>query len=145
MQDQDYTLPFNYPNLLEIEAQEERLREEVAQLKTDAKRTFYAHLNQKSKDPDTYAALVFLLFLGLHHAYLGQYKVFLAEATWQILMWCLLISHWYHYDSIASWAWLGLGVNAVFDGLHLFFSQRIVRWYNYQLARQQHTHLQQSS
>lgn len=135
-------LPHQYPNLLEIERREEALRQAVAQLCTDKKRIFYTHQNTENKDPDTYAALIYVLFLGLHHAYLRQFKACFIEATWQISMWSLIVYHWYQFDSFASWGWLGLMLAALVELNYLAYSQRIVRWYNYQLSQQKLTNLQ---
>lgn len=49
---------------------EEVLRQEIRQLTDEQRKKFYRDLNQKLKDPDTYATLNYLFITGLHHFYL---------------------------------------------------------------------------
>lgn len=48
----------------------ERLRKCVGALPDDKRLAFYKKVEQRLKDPDTYAALNYLFIAGLHHFYL---------------------------------------------------------------------------
>ena len=57
----------------EVDAAEERLRQQAADLSDYQRQAFYQVLKQRLKDPDTYATLNWCFFAGLHHFYLGQW------------------------------------------------------------------------
>lgn len=57
----------------EVDAAEERLRQQAADLPDYQRQAFYQTLKQRLKDPDTYATLNWCFFAGLHHFYLGQW------------------------------------------------------------------------
>lgn len=55
-----------------IEAEEERIREQVRQLPADARAAFHREARRRMRDPDTYAVLNWFFLVGLHHFYLGR-------------------------------------------------------------------------
>ncbi len=57
----------------EVDAHEERLRQQAADLPDYQRQAFYQAVKQQLKDPDTYATLNWCFFAGLHHFYLGQW------------------------------------------------------------------------
>jgi TM2 domain-containing membrane protein YozV len=57
---------------LEIEREENRLRDAVSALPNDIRKRYYERLKGCTKDPDTYATLNWFLVAGLHHFYLGR-------------------------------------------------------------------------
>ena len=57
----------------EIERREETLRKRVRELSGEQRHEFYRLFEQGVRDPDTYAALNYLLIAGLHHFYLGRW------------------------------------------------------------------------
>jgi TM2 domain-containing membrane protein YozV len=59
-------------NALEVEREENRLRDAVSGLPDDARKLYYERLWGRTKDPDTYATLNWFLVAGLHHFYLGK-------------------------------------------------------------------------
>ena len=60
-------------NQIEVDAEEERLRQQAADLSDYQRQAFYQTLKPRLKDPDTYATLNWCFFAGLHHFYLGQW------------------------------------------------------------------------
>jgi hypothetical protein len=52
---------------------EESLRLLVRQLNDEQRKQFYHQFNQRVKDPDTHAALNYMIVAGLHHFYLGRW------------------------------------------------------------------------
>jgi len=61
-------------NKEELHREENQLREQVASLSVNQKRQYYAQELQQIKDPDTYTALSWIFFSGLHHFYLGKWQ-----------------------------------------------------------------------
>jgi TM2 domain-containing membrane protein YozV len=57
---------------VEIEREENRLRDAVSALPDAARKRYYERLRDRTKDPDTYATLNWFLVAGLHHFYLGK-------------------------------------------------------------------------
>lgn len=57
---------------LEVEREENRLRDAVSALPNDLRKGYYERLKGRTKDPDTYATLNWFLVAGLHHFYLGK-------------------------------------------------------------------------
>lgn len=57
---------------LEVEREENRLREAVTALSPDTRKRYYEKLRGRTKDPDTYATLNWFLLAGVHHFYLGK-------------------------------------------------------------------------
>jgi TM2 domain-containing membrane protein YozV len=57
---------------LEVEQEENRLRDAVTTLPDDARKRYYVLLRKRTKDPDTYATLNWFFVAGLHHFYLGK-------------------------------------------------------------------------
>lgn len=56
-----------------VDATEERLRQQAAELIDYQRQAFYQALKGQLKDPDTYATLNWCFFAGAHHFYLGQW------------------------------------------------------------------------
>ena len=57
----------------EVDAEEERLREQVRNLPEQERKAFYDQLKRELRDPDTYAVLNWFFLVGLHHFYLGRW------------------------------------------------------------------------
>lgn len=58
---------------VEVNEEEERIRQRVRQLPDDKRFVFFQRTEQQLKDPDTYATLNYLFVAGLHHFYLGNW------------------------------------------------------------------------
>ena len=113
----------------ELEAKEEQLRQQVRELSQEQRQQFYNEQTKLLKDPDTYATLNWLFLGGIHHFYLKKYVHFAVEAT--VLLICLI-------GLIAGMPmfWIGIIAIAIYELPQLFFSQKIVRQYNYREARE---------
>ena len=57
---------------LEVEKEENRLRDIVTALPPDLRKRYYETMRSRTRDPDTYATLNWFLVAGLHHFYLGK-------------------------------------------------------------------------
>ena len=57
-----------------LRQEEEQLREQITQLNSEQKKSYYALEVAQVKDPDTYAALNWAFLAGLHHFYLGKWQ-----------------------------------------------------------------------
>ena len=113
----------------ELEAKEEQLRQQVRERSQEQRQQFYNEQTKLLKDPDTYATLNWLFLGGIHHFYLKKYVHFAVEAT--VLLICLI-------GLIAGMPmfWIGIIAIAIYELPQLFFSQKIVRQYNYREARE---------
>ncbi|TOO96897.1 hypothetical protein CGH26_27520, partial [Vibrio parahaemolyticus] len=79
------------------------------------------------KDPDTYATWNWFFLGGFHHCYLGKYALFALEMTMLIVSIIgLVLGH--------PSAFLILALLVIYELPQLFFSQKIVRQYNYKLS-----------
>jgi len=117
-----------FEDLKDIEDKEEFLRQAVTHLTEDKRRHYFKELGLCLKDPDTYAALTWSLVGGFHHLYLKKYKHFIVEFMLLLLCIISLINGFY----IAVW---GIVVLAISELPQLFFSQKIVRLYNYRVSK----------
>ena len=59
-------------NMEELKAEENSLRNDVAELHPEDKKLYYQIEQKLIKDPDTYAVLNWFLPAGIHHFYLGK-------------------------------------------------------------------------
>ena len=103
----------------QISLEEDRLRSEVAKLNDSQRAQFYRELSKHIKDPDTYAALNYVFFLGIHHAYLGRWMAFIIHTTFI----AAIIIGFVKGKAFASSLLFFL---VVYDFYELFMSQRIV-------------------
>ena len=111
---------------IEVDQKEEQLRSAMKQLSDEKRAAVYSKLVKECKDPDTYAALNWSLFVGFHHLYLKQY--FRALIDWV----CVFIG------VVLLLADLSLGIVFIlavtlFELYQLFRSQIIVQDYNNEL------------
>ncbi|WP_298445247.1 TM2 domain-containing protein [uncultured Ferrimonas sp.] len=107
----------------ELEQQEEQLRAQVNALSSEQKKAFYQQQGKALKDPDTYAALNWLFLGGVHHFYLGKYRLFFIEI---IILLCSGIAILQGYNEAI---YMILAV-VIYELPQLFFSQKIARQYN---------------
>lgn len=56
-----------------LDQQEDALRSQVTRLEPSQRQYYYDIESQRIKDPDTYAALNYIIVGGLHHFYLGKW------------------------------------------------------------------------
>lgn len=111
----------------QLEQNEELLRRQVNSLPESQKKEFYERQSKKLKDPDTYATLNWVFLGGFHHCYLGKYALFALELTMLIVSIIgLVLGH--------PSAFLILALLVIYELPQLFFSQKIVRQYNYKLS-----------
>ncbi|BDR13214.1 hypothetical protein [Vibrio sp. STUT-A11] len=111
----------------QLEQNEELLRKQVNSLPESQKKEFYERQSKKLKDPDTYATLNWFFLGGFHHCYLGKYALFALELTMLIVSIIgLVLGH--------PSAFLILALLVIYELPQLFFSQKIVRQYNYKLS-----------
>jgi hypothetical protein len=114
----------------QVEAREEQLRQQVNALPDEQRKMFYQEQAKQLKDPDTYASLNYLFLGGIHHFYLGKYKLFALELS---LLFIAIIGF------IMGNNTLGISILVLltlFELPQLFFSQKIVRQYNNHVSRQ---------
>lgn len=115
------------PDEVQLEHDEQQIRRRVSALSPARRKAFYDRQMTLLKDPDTYAALTWLFIGGFHHLYLGRVGLFAAEFLCLSLAVLLLWAG-------AVWAWLILAGLFLYELPQLFFSQRIIRHYNYRQA-----------
>lgn len=114
----------------EVDAAEERLREQVRALSDEARRRFYALANARIRDPDTYAVLNWVL-IGLHHLYLGKG----ARALVTLLAFGFGIALLFGDATLPFGVVLLVGIAAI-ELYELFRAQLIVQEYNNRVMRQ---------
>jgi len=95
---------------------EESIREEVKALTDEQRKEFYKLSAKKLKDPDTYAALNFVFFFGLHNFYIGKW----ISATIAILLTVIGIAFFLVGGFVLIIALF------IFELYELFFSQNII-------------------
>jgi len=108
-----------------LRQEEEQLREQIAQLNSEQKKCYYALEVAQVKDPDTYAALNWAFFAGLHHFYLGKWQRGLLNL---VLMLIGVLFYLSHLPSL-----LGAGVIFlvfIIELPQLFNSQKIIHQFN---------------
>lgn len=113
--------------LEQLEIKEEQFRSQVNSLLETQRKEFYKLQSKKLKDPDSYAALNWFFLGGIHHFYLGKYTLFTIELTLFIIS---LIGLFLDYSSFVYI----LILLSIYELPQLFFSQKIVRQYNYNLS-----------
>lgn len=103
---------------------EEQLRVRVRALSDEQRRAYFAKVEKKLKDPDTYATLNYIFIAGLHHFYLGKWPLGLVN----------IACFWGGVGLlIAGWAEAGVALLigiAVFELYELFRAQIIVQNHN---------------
>lgn len=117
-------------DIKEIEDKEENLRKQISKLSSPYRKNYYRELEGKLKDPDTYAVINWVMYFGgFHNLYLGLYKTFFIEFSIAFICYSLLI--------------LGLEIAIIplicmyiYELPALFFSQKIVRYKNYQISKE---------
>jgi len=112
----------------EVLKKEDLLREEVHNLSIENKKLFYLKIENKIKDPDTYAALNWLFLAGLHHFYLQKWVQGIINLSLFVISIFLLFSEYTYW---------GIGILfAVFivELKDLFQSQSIVFDYNNKMS-----------
>lgn len=129
-----------YPSMRELEREEDDLRTEINKLDEADRKQFFREYNDCVKDPDTYAALNYLLLTGLHHFYLGRYLRGFINLIVMIVGFLLLFNPVTIYVGLAAI----LGV-LIIEIPQLFFSQRIVQLYNNRLTKKMLARYQTSS
>lgn len=67
-------------NKKQVDAEEEAIRHEIRALPDDTRAKVFSEVNEKIRDPDTYATLNYGLIAGFHHFYLGKYWRAVLEA-----------------------------------------------------------------
>lgn len=117
-----------YRPIEEVEEKEESLRCKVQQLEPSQQKVFYQRQSKLLKDPDTYATMNWFCIIGLHHLYLGRYAIFAIELTVFLLALGAILMG-------LGFGFLILLVLFILELPQLFFSQRIIRNYNYQVSR----------
>jgi TM2 domain-containing membrane protein YozV len=125
-----------------IDYEEELIRQSVSKLSENKKKKFYTMMEEKIKDPDTYAVLNWFFMAGLHHLYLNRWlKGSINVALFLIGITLILFGD----DAIVNF-----GVGVLFSlfvvELHeLFRSQVILREYNNSLSKQILNSLEENS
>lgn len=111
-----------------VEMEEDRIRGEVERLGQEQRKLYFQRYARLVKDPDTYAALNWAAFAGLHDFYLGRWIKGLIE-LWAFAIGLLLV-----VGGIPL-GWLLLIGVFLWEGWELMRSQVIVRDYNNRVAR----------
>ena len=108
-----------------LRQEEEQLREQITQLNSEQKKSYYALEVAQVKDPDTYAALNWAFLAGLHHFYLGKWQRGLLNLV------LMLIGVLFYLSQLPPL--LGAGVILlvfIIELPQLFNSQQIIHQYN---------------
>jgi len=108
-----------------LRQEEEQLREQITQLNSEQKKSYYALEVAQVKDPDTYAALNWAFLAGLHHFYLGKWQRGLLNLV------LMLIGALFYLSQLPPL--LGAGVILlvfIIELPQLFNSQQIIHQYN---------------
>ena len=58
-----------------VNEQQEQIRSQVGQLPDEKRKLYYRLLENRIKDPDTYATLNYIFIAGLHHFYIGKWQL----------------------------------------------------------------------
>lgn len=114
-----------FKKVKDIEDEEDLFNNLVNQLEKSDRIEFFREKNEITKDPDTYATINWLFFLGgLHHLYLKEYKTFLIEFFFIFIAIVLFFSELQPLGVL-----LFLLVH-LYEFPNLFASQKIVRMKN---------------
>ena len=108
-----------------LRQEEEQLREQITQLNSEQKKSYYALEVAQVKDPDTYAALNWAFLAGLHHFYLGKWQRGLLNLV------LMLVGVLFYLSQLPPL--LGAGVILlvfIIELPQLFNSQQIIHQYN---------------
>lgn len=111
-----------------LEDKEQKLKQAIHALSDDERKVFYKIQSGNIKDPDTYAALTWLCVGGIHHLYLGRYRLFAVEISFVILA-IMLFIFGFHAAGVSI-----IVLFAVIELPQLFMSQKIVRLRNYEIS-----------
>ncbi|KGJ89047.1 TM2 domain-containing protein [Colwellia psychrerythraea] len=113
-----------------LRREEERLREQGAQLSSEQQKQYYALEVTQVKDPDTYAVLNWVFIAGLHHFYLGKWR----RGFLNLVL--MFLGGFLYFSQLVPWLG-GLMILLVFiiELPQLFNSQQIIHQYNNQLMQ----------
>lgn len=114
-------------NKAEVDAEEERLREDVNRLADAQRKLFYQRVQSQIRDPDTYAVLNWFFIAGLHHFYLKRWGAGMADLT-VFLVGVLLL-----FTGITILGWLLIAAVSLWELWALFRAQVIVQDWNNRL------------
>ncbi len=103
-----------------LDQEEDTLRSAVTRLQPEHRKYYYEHERPKLKDPDTYAALNYIIIGGLHHFYLGKWLFGLLN----------LIGTLVGFLTFGMGGWILIVFVLVIELPQLFRSQRIVKQWN---------------
>jgi TM2 domain-containing membrane protein YozV len=115
-------------NQQDVDKEEEDIRVSLRDYSDQSRKDLYALFNKKLKDPDTYAALNWSLFIGFHHLYLGKYWQAIFEWVLVAIGVFLLLNDFLIGASFII-------VTALFELYQLFRSQVIVQDHNNKMMR----------
>ena len=116
---------------IDVEKEEERLRQEINKLNDSERQVFYSAAKRKVKDPDTYATLNWFFVTGLHHFYLGKWLSGIIDLALFITAVFLMISfHWYFTGIVI------ILIVSIWELWALFRSQIIVQDWNNRIYQQ---------
>jgi TM2 domain-containing membrane protein YozV len=111
-------------NAEEVDNKEESIRLRVSRLADDKRRLYFSRLEKEIKDPDTYAALNWLLLAGLHHFYLRKYQ------RGAINLISFFVGAAFLFSDSPAIGTIIIGLIFIFELYELFFSQSIIKQYN---------------
>ncbi|WP_144394231.1 TM2 domain-containing protein [Pleionea sediminis] len=112
-----------------LENDQDELRKLISQLSDDDRARIYSELKNELKDPDTYAALNFGLFAGLHHFYLGRVGRAISELLIFVLgIWIVVAGN--------LLGWILVAAVTLVEIYELFRAQVVVFQYNNDLIKE---------
>jgi len=106
-----------------LDQQEDALRSQVTRLEPVQRQYYYELESQRIKDPDTYAALNYIILGGLHHFYLGRWLFGLLNL---MAMVCGALT-------FSLGGWVLIAIILLIELPQLFRSQTIVKQHNNQV------------
>ena len=107
-----------------IDEQQEQIRRQVRELSDEKRRSYYALVEKKLKDPDTYATLNYIFIAGLHHFYLGKWMLGIINI---VVFWGGVAAIFFNEIELGVALIAGI---IIFELYELFQSQKIVQDYN---------------
>ena len=118
----------------DLEREEDELRSQVTRLPAEQRRHYYEIEYEGIRDPDTYAALNYLIVGGLHHFYLGKSAFGLINLTLTVIGTYYIIVDFFDHDTWPLGFFI-IGFVVLIELPQLFRSQTIVYKYNIRVMK----------
>ncbi len=126
---------FELDQSTDLDNREEDIRRKESGLSQFDLLSYRQQITKNTKDPDTYAVLVYSLGLGVHHLYLKKYLHFFLDFITGLTFWISLILFVFNGHGLPWQVTILAIIYNVLDFIYcLCFSQKIVRLWNIEFA-----------